>query len=324
MKTPSIALTLALLASITGCAGSTSGTVPGATNTHPASASTHHLSTATHVVRVKRSVERGLRLPKDTTGNIPLLGGLLGIVVDLLDAPLVDAGDAQVNLGLVGINALSNGVSTPLVQNSTPQIVNLLALQQIAQQYVSALPPGSYDTLQLVVDPTTSSVVYRGTTYPVQFGSVPTSSGDYAGIDAAVAFSGPAGGNVTVTADFNVFESVDIEGGVAQIDPQVVTAMNAGDVTGSVVNASGGAVTNAVVLALDANGNVLNTTITDSNGAFTLHALSAGSATLVVQNAYTSASGEDATANGADANPPPPVPITVTAGSSLAVGSLTD
>lgn len=322
MKIRSIALTLALGASITGCAGTTSGTLPGPTGVHPASTSTHHLSTATHVVRVKRSVERGLRMPKDVIGQLP--GLVLSIVIDLLDAPLVDGEDAQVNLGLVGINAVSDGVATPIVQNSTPQVVNLLALQKIAQQYVSTLPPGSYDTLQLIVDPTTSSVVYRGANYPVQFGSVPSASGDYAGIDAAVAFSGAAGGSVTVTADFNVFESVDIEGGVAQIDPQVVTAMNAGDVTGSVVNAGGGAVTNAVVLALDANGNVLNTTITDSNGAFTLHALSAGSATLVIQNAYTSASGEDATANGADANPPPPVPITVTAGSSLSVGSLTD
>jgi hypothetical protein len=321
MKIRSTALTLALLAGITGCSGTTSGTLPGATNVHPASTSTHHLSTATHVVRVKRSVQRGLRMPKDVVGGIPYL---LGIVVDLLDAPLVDGGDAQVNLGLVGINALSNGVATPIVQNSSPQVVNLLALQQIAQQYVSTLPPGSYDTLQLVVDPTTSSVVYRGVTYPVQFGSVPTASGDYAGIDAAAAFSGSAGGNVTVTADFNVFESVDIEGGVAQIDPQVVTAMNAGDVSGNVVNTAGSAVSNAVVLALDQNGNILNTTVTDDNGSFTLHALGAGSATLVVQNAYTSASGEDATATGADATPPPPLPITVTAGSSLAVGSLTD
>jgi hypothetical protein len=324
MKIRSIALTLALLASITGCAGSTSGTLPGATNAHPASASTHHLSTATHVVRVTRSLERGLRAPKEIIGNIPLVSGLLCVVVDLLDAPLVDAGDAQVNLGLVGINALSNGVATPLVQNATPQVVNLLALQQIAQQYIAGLPPGSYDTLQLVVDPTTSSVVYHGTTFPVQFGNVPSSSGDYAGIDSAVAFSGTAGGTVTVTADFNVFESVDIEGGVAQIDPQVVIAMNAGDVAGNLVNAAGGPVSNAVVLALDQNGNILNTTITDGNGNFTLHALSAGSATLVVQNAYTSASGEDATANGADATPPPPVPITVPGGSSLAVGSLTD
>ena len=43
------------------------------------------MSTKTHVVSVKRSVERGLRVPKD------LGAGPFGFLLELLDAPFVGA-----------------------------------------------------------------------------------------------------------------------------------------------------------------------------------------------------------------------------------------
>ncbi|HTW85155.1 MAG TPA: DUF4382 domain-containing protein [Candidatus Sulfotelmatobacter sp.] len=272
---------------------------------------------------MKKSTQRGLRMPKNSVGGV---GGLLvSIIVDLLDAPLADGGnDAQVNIGLVGINALSNGVATPIVANQTPQVVNLLALQSTAEQYAASLPAGSYDTLQLVVDPTTSSVVYQGQTYPVQFGSLTSDPTSYVGIDAPATFGSDGSANITLTADFNVLESVALDGAIANIDPQLVTATNASDVSGTILNAAGLPVSSAVVLALDANGNVLNSTISANDGTFTLHALSAGSATLVVQNAYVSASGESVSADGADATAPSPLPLAIPGGNTINIGSLTD
>jgi hypothetical protein len=321
MKAQTIAVTLALLLSVAGCGGSSStiGALPGSSVTGSTSSGRHHLVTKTHVVSVKRSVEKSLRVPKD------LIGGVFGLLLDLLDAPFVDGDNAQVNLALVGINVLSNGVATPVVVNSTEVMVNLLSLQTVAQQYAANLPAGSYDTLQLVVDPSNSNVVFDGVTYPVQFGSLPNDPTSYVGIDAPATFTAVDASNVSVTADFNVLESVAIQNSVAQIDPQLVIATNASDVTGSVVNAAGGPVANAVILALDANGNILNSTVTGDDGSFTLEALAAGSATIVVQNSYVSASGETVAATGADAGAAPaPLPLAVPGGNTINIGSLTD
>ena len=321
MKAQTIAVTLALLFSVAGCGGSssTTGALPGSSTQQPASAGRHHLSTKTHVVSVKRSVERGLRVPKDL-GADPF-----GFLLELLDAPFVDGDNAQVNLALVGINVLSNGVATPVVVNANEVMVNLLSLQTVAQQYAANLPAGSYDTLQLVVDPSNSTVVLDGVTYPVQFGSLPNDPTTYVGIDAPATFTTGSDSSVTVTADFNVLESVAVTNSVALIDPQLVIATNASDVTGSVVNAAGGPVANAVVLALDPNGNILNSTVSGNDGSFTLEALAAGSVTIVVQNAYVSASGETVAASGADAGAAPaPLPLAVTGGNSINIGSLTD
>jgi hypothetical protein len=318
MKALPIALTLALAAGITGCSGSSTGSLPASPPPHStSSASRQHLSTATKVVPVKKSIQQQRRMPKDTVGGPP------NMFLLLLDAPLVDGQNAQVNIGLVGINALSNGVVTPIVTYSSPQVVNLLTLENTAQQYAASLPAGSYDTLQLVVDPSTSNVVYWHGTYPMQFGALPSDPGDYAGINAPATFTTSASGSVTVTADFNVFESVDLENGVALVNPQVVTAIDATDVSGTVLNVAGTPVTDAVVLALDGNGNVLNSTITASDGTFTIQALAPGTVSLVVQNSYTSASGEIVNASGADASPPGPVPLTLTGG-TLNAGTLTD
>jgi hypothetical protein len=309
---------MVLLASA-GCAGSPSVSSLPASGGHPASAG-RHLSTATKVVPVSKASESNLRLPKNSLGGIPLLQ----VVFDLFDAPLVDGNDAHVNLALVGINALSNGVATPIMANASPVMVDLLTLRTTAQSYLANVPAGTYDTVQLVVDPTQSSVVQNGVTYPVQFGSLSSGSGSYVGIDAPAVFSGIADTSISVTVDFNVLESVAINGGLAQIDPQLVTSTDAADVSGTVKNGSGQPVTGAAVLALDPNGNVLNSAVTAADGTFDIHALGAGSATITVANSYVSASGTAVQATGMDGAAPASVPLAITAGAHINIGTLTD
>ncbi len=265
MKIQAVLGSFALLASAAGCAGLPSGSaLPASQSARPVSAA-HHLTTATKLVSIPRSSERALRLPKNSLGGIPLVSGLLNVL--LFDAPLADSSDAQVNLALVGINAISNGVATPIVMNAAPVMVNLLSLQTTAQSYLASVPAGSYDTVQLVVDPSQSNVIQNGTTYPAQFGTLANAAGSYVGIDAPASFTDAPNSTVSVTVDFNVLESVAINGGIAQIDPQLVTSTDGADVAGSVQNAAGQPVAGATVLALDANGNVLNSAISASDGS---------------------------------------------------------
>ena len=304
--------------SAAACAGSPSvGTLP--YNAGHTAASAHHLLTATKVVAISKSAQSSIRLPKNSLGGIPML-----VSIQLYDAPLVDSGSAQVNLALDGINVLLNGVSTPVVTNASPVMVDLLSLQTTAQSYLASVPAGSYDTVQLVVDASQSNVVENGVTYPVQFGTIPTAAGSLVGIDAPAAISGSANANVAVTVDFNVLESVAFAGGIAQVDPQLVIATDAADVAGTVQNAAGQPVSGAAVLALDANGNVLNSAISASDGTFDIHALAGGNATIVVQNSYTSDSGAVVQATGMDTSgAPPPHPVAITAGSHINIGVLT-
>ena len=320
MKLQAIAGSFALLVSAAGCAGSQgAGSLPFTAGARPVSG-THHLSTKTKLVAISKSSQSGLRFPKNSLGGIPMLLSIL-----LFDAPLADSSNAQVNLALDGVNVLLNGVATPVVTNASPVMVNLLSLQTTAQSYLANVPAGSYDTVELVVDPTQSNVVQNGVTYPVQFGTLPNTAGSLIGIDSPAVISGAASASVSVTVDFNVLESVAIAGGIAQIDPQLVIATNAADVAGTIQNAAGQPVSGAAVLALDANGNVLNSAISASDGTFDLHALAAGSATIVVENSYTSDSGAVAQAAGMDASAsPPPVPVAIPAGSHINIGVLTD
>ena len=112
---------------------------------------------------------------------------------------------------------------------------------------------------------------------------------------------GPA---ANIMADFNAMESLNQNSAgqiVAQPTLFAVASANAGEVQGQVLNSSGQPVQNAVVVALyaTANGNqrAANTTNTDANGNFDLHAINAGSYQLVIYNTYTTASGQTITAS---------------------------
>jgi hypothetical protein len=61
-------------------------------------------------------------------------------------------------------------------------------------------------------------------------------------------------------------------------------------------------VSNAIVVALNNFGRVQNTVNTDVNGNFDLHAINAGNYQLVIYNNYTTASGQNIVASGADAS----------------------
>jgi hypothetical protein len=267
-----------------------------------------------------------------------LLGGVLSVVVDLLDAPLNLGPGSQVNIALDGVNVLANGVSYPLVTYSSPQIVNLLTLQQVGLSLQGTLPPGSYDALELVVDPTQSNVVTaNGTTYPMQFvmGNSPwgghnhhhrNSSGNPAlvGLEAPVTFSGASGGSVSIAVDFNVLESVYLSNGVANVNANLAVATQPASISGVVLNAAGQPVTSATVTATDANGKVDNVTTTASDGSFTLHALRAGPYTIGVLNSFTSASGNTVVANGNDTSSGPSLSVDLSPSDQLNVGSLSD
>jgi hypothetical protein len=64
-----------------------------------------------------------------------------------------------------------------------------------------------------------------------------------------------------------------------------------GSIAGTIMDAAGSPVTNAVVVALGSDGTPDATSFTDENGNFLLHTLAAGSYQLTVYNQYVSATG---------------------------------
>ncbi len=207
----------------------------------------------------------------------------------------------------------------------------------------NSVPTETYNSLTFVVDlPSSSAVFSDGTTQ--QLGiltNTPTMSASNAGASTTTLTDGPdavdiisnqpftvpVGQPQAVLVDFNAFESLALQSGSLVTNPVLYLAPtgNSGRINGTVVNADGQPVQNATVVATDANGNVGNTRLTDSNGAFEMSALSTGSYTLSVYNNYTNAAGQQFQAigqsNGAAIVPGPQ--ITITTGDNNA-GSITD
>lgn len=263
------------------------------------------------------------RVVLDTIGGSPPLR----LQLRLYDAPLPEGRNAQVNLALLGADAVAGGVATRLVAYQQPQMVDLLTLQQIPLALAGTVPAGHYDAVRLLVDPTRSNVVIAGRVYPMVFeqqmwhrrGAAPLS------LDAAVALSGASGADLDVSVDFNVFDSVAIRGGRAYVRPKLVAAENAAQVNGRVVDSHGVPVDDATIVASDASGRVINTTLTAADGSFTLHALSAGSYRIVVRNSYLTDSGDAVVASGATARlGGPSVDVVLPPSGVLDVGTLID
>ncbi len=253
--------------------------------------------------------------PLDISGGGPRFSA----DVDITDAPLIGAtaANAQFNAGIIGIDAIdANGDSWQLVANSSPQVVNLLALQTTSLNLGSgSLPAGTYPSLQLLLDPSTTSVVYNGQTYPVEITDPnhpwwdPTQTIE--AVTVPLNISGTDGANVTATLDFNVFESANLTNGIAYVTPTVAGGIGSPSISGSVVNASGAAVANATIIVTDSQGNVANTTVSGADGTFLVHGISAGSYTLSVANTFTTDAGVTVTATNADAGAAPSVPVGV-------------
>jgi len=263
------------------------------------------------------------------------LGGLptLDTIFAILDAPRFAAG-AQINVAILGVQAIgADGVAYSIVSYPAPVVVNLLNYQTSALVLGhNTIPSQAYTTLRLVVQASSSSLLAWGTKYPVNFGyfdhshTFTPAPSDIATIDFAVKMDATTG-NPIVLADFNTVESVKLRDGQAYIGSRIAAAPwdSSAVITGTVVNNVGAPVGSAVVAVLDSSGNVVNTTLANDDGTFEIHAIPGGSYQVMVYNDYTTDSGDEILASGADsaANVTGPL-IAVPGGFSINIGNIRD
>lgn len=260
------------------------------------------------------------RVVLDTIGGSPPMRLRLA----LYDAPLPNGHDDHVNLGLLGAEAVADGAATTLVAYREPQTVDLLTLRQTPLSLAGTLSAGSYDALRLRVDPADSNVVIDGHVYPMVFEGRHERNGAPVLLYARIAISGTPGDSLDVAVDFNVLDSIAIRGGVAYVKPKLVAAQQAAQVSGRVVNTNGAAIGDATVVAFDSGGHAVNTTLTQPDGSFTLHALAAGNYRITVENAYVSGSGNAVVAKGATGVNGPSVEVVLPPSGAVDVGTLID
>ncbi len=275
------------------------------------------------------------RHTKGTYGGVPTIVGELLQLVDVLltDAPMFPSG-SQVNLAVVEVDGLAGGQVYPIITYSQPVVINVLDLQTSALDLGTAsIPAMKYDGLRFVVDPTQSSVVTGGATYAPSFGVfdsryafTPFSAG-LANVDFMQPFDATQG-PVSMLVDFNVAESVNIlPSGGAEIGPRLeaVPWDQSAVVSGTVANAAGSPVTQATVVALNADGSVAASTLTNANGYFEIHALRGSTYSVVVYNSFTAETGVTFSAIGADTTGPVTGPsFTVPDGYRANVGTIAD
>jgi len=287
------------------------------------------------------AAENASRSAKDYNGGNPsLLGDIFGLL-DFIDAPKFGSSD-QINLAIMGVDAMSSGAAYPLVSYSGDVIVNALSFQSSALELGgSNIPAIAYDSLRFRLDPSQTSVVVSGKTYPVAFGSyshgnfIPT--GSAAEVDAV--FPMPFGSNnginstsnsgstVQLLVDFDAFDSVDIVNGVAQITPKLHGAVFVASsvIDGTVISKAKSPVSGATVQALNPDGSIAATSSTAGDGTFELHGIAGGNYSIVVLNSFTDASGATLTAQGADKNVNlSPIGVSVPAGFKLNLGNIRD
>ncbi|GAC1573680.1 MAG: hypothetical protein NVS3B7_05210 [Candidatus Elarobacter sp.] len=262
-----------------------------------------------------------VRFMQDTLGGSPPMR----VNVAMYDAPLPHALHAQVNLALLGVGLVTGSDVRPVVAYKTARIVDLLTLKHTPFALEGLLQAGHYDAVRLFVDTHASNVTIDGRVYPMIFrarGHRRVES--VLSFDARVAIVGGAGDTLPVTLDFNVLESISIRGGFAYVQPHLRVAHRAAQVNGVVVNADGMPVSDATVVAYDRDGNVANTTLTEEDGSFTLHALAAGHYRIAVRNAYVSEAGESVVSSGASSDAGPSIDVVVAPLERLDVGTLRD
>lgn len=217
-----------------------------------------------------------------------------------------NAANSQFNAGIIGVDAVDDqGDSWQLIANNSPQVVNLLALQSTSLNMGSGtLPTGNYPSVQLLLDPSTTSVTYNGATYPVEFVDPnhpwwdPTQTIE--AVTVPLSISNSDGSNVTATLDFNVFQSANLSNGVVYLTPTVAGGLGSPSINGTVVNAAGAPVSNATVIATDASGNVANVGVTGADGSYHIRGINTGTFTVTVANTYTTVAGVTVTASGND------------------------
>jgi hypothetical protein len=231
----------------------------------------------------------------------------------------VSLGDAGLPNGS-GIKAIDVGIDRVLVtdaagnvstvaQYDSPRIVNVMQYQggsttPIGQANVDQT---TYASLTIVVDTASSNVVgYSGSVRPLffsdqssrstsNFGTTTTTTA-YSSGTVAITFNKAfqvSGSMVDLDVDFNALESILPQSRYVDARASLSVAQRGfeGSIAGSVTNAWGNAVTNAVVVATAADGTAAATGFTDQYGNFLLHTLVAGSYQLTVYNQYLTASG---------------------------------
>ena len=257
---------------------------------------------------------------------------LFNISICLFDAPLIGAtaANAQFNAGILGVDAIdANGDSWQLIANDAPQVVNLLALQSSALAMGSgSLPAGTYPSIQLLLDPATTTVTYNGQTYPARF-TDPNHpwwdpSQTVEAVNVPLTVSGNGGDTLDATLDFNVFQSANLADGVVYLTPTVAGGMGSPTISGNVANNAGQPVSNATVVATDAAGNVANTTITAADGSFHIRGINPGSYTVSVLNSFTTNAGVAVTASGADDGAAPSARAILGPNAQLTLATLRD
>jgi hypothetical protein len=271
------------------------------------------------------------RRPQDILGGAPSIR-LFNISISLFDAPLIGAtaGNAQFNAGIIGIDAIdSGGDSWQLIASDTPQVVNLLALQSSSLEMGSgALPVGTYPSVQLLLDPATTTVTYNGQTYPARFTDPNHPWWDPAqtveAVNVPLTISGADGESLNATLDFNVFQSANLADGVVYLTPTVAGGMGSPTINGTVANAAGQPVANATVIATDSHGVVANTTLTAADGSFHLRGINPGGYTVSVMNTFTTNAGVTVTASGADDGAAPSAYAVVGPNTQLTLATLRD
>lgn len=315
---PILAVGFAAVLALCGCGSSHGSAVPAQT-----------ISAQSHVTHI-RHMKNG-RSPQDYVGGAPSIR-LFNISISLFDAPLIGATatNAQFNAGILGIDAIdARGDSWQLIANNDPQVVNLLALQSSSLQMGSgALPEGTYPSIQLLLDPATTTVTYNGQTYPARFTDPNHPWWDPAqtveAVNVPLTISGAGGDSLNATLDFNVFQSANLADGVVYLTPTVAGGMGSPTINGSVANAAGQPVSNATVVATDAHGVIANTTLTAADGSFHLRGINPGGYTVSVVNTFTTNAGVTVTASGNDQGAAPSAYAVVGPNTQLTLATLRD
>ncbi len=310
---------IAAALALCGC-GSSHGTATAV----PAAA----VSGQTHQTHV-RHLKNG-RSPQDFLGGAP--GLRFSLSISLFDAPLIgaNAANAKFNAGIVGVDAIdSAGDSWQLIANSDPQVVDLLQLQSLSFAMGSgSLPAGTYPSVQLLLDPATTTVTYNGQTYPARFTDPNHPWWDPAqtieAVNVPLTVTGNGGDDLHATLDFNVFQSANLADGVVYLTPTVAGGMGSPTINGTVANAAGQPVSNATVIATDAHGVVANATITAADGSYHIRGINPGGYTVSVVNTFTTNAGITVTASGADVGAAPSVYAVVGPNTQLSLATLRD
>jgi hypothetical protein len=231
--------------------------------------------------------------------------------------------NVKVNIGIDAVQLLqSDGSAVPFVTNAQPDVVNLLDLQEKSEDFKGNAPIGVYKGVRVLIDTSSSGVKIGNFSIPIVWPT--TAAVQSVDFPVSYAITGIPGPPPTVTLDFNVMHSVRFANGKIYVQPNVVAANAAAQVKGRVQNRAGKPVSSAAVLAIDALGHVVNSTVTDADGDFNLHALPAGFYTIQVKNSYVTALGDTITAVGADANASPSARAVLGPNDNLNVNTLID